>query len=200
MDKINSIDMEFIFKKRGHPPETDQLRTDRCEFSGRVETISDCKNTGSHRKDASILKIKHPDLHRLFNFCKTIGTTPLQEYQQNNYEFWLDNSDESQTSHIQHKKCPPSAFKKFNKHESLNLIRLEQTAKVNTMEAEQKRKTAAAIQKAEKNFALELPMLVEETARDVKLLNAISALESTIKNPRNTYLPNSACYFIMMKT
>ena len=68
------------------------------------------------------------------------------------------------------------------------------------MEAEQKRKTAAAIQKAEKNFALELPMLVEETARDVKLLNAISALESTIKNPRNTYLPNSACYFIMMKT
>ena len=43
---------------------------------------------------------------------------------------------------------------------------------------EQKEKTAEAIQKAEKNFALDLPMLVEETARDVKILNAISALES----------------------
>ena len=46
------------------------------------------------------------------------------------------------------------------------------------MEAEQKEKTAEAIQKAETNFAWDLPMLVEETARDVKILNAISALES----------------------
>ena len=31
--------------------------------------------------------------------------------------------------------------------------------------------------KAEKDFALDLPMLVEETARDVKILSAITALE-----------------------
>ena len=34
------------------------------------------------------------------------------------------------------------------------------------------------IQKAEKNFALELPLLVNGTARDVKILSAISAMET----------------------
>ena len=117
--------------------------------------------------------------NRLFHYCETIGTTLLQEYQQNHYESWLNNSDgESQISHVQHDTCPRSALKKFQKQGSVNLIRLKQTAKLNAMETEQKEKTAEAIQKAEKNFALDLLMLVEETAREVKILNAISALES----------------------
>ena len=29
MDKVNGIEMEFIFKKRGHSPETDRLRKER---------------------------------------------------------------------------------------------------------------------------------------------------------------------------
>ena len=117
--------------------------------------------------------------NRSFKYCLTLGTTPLQEYQQNNHESWLNSSDgESQVSHLQKEKCPTSVIKKFKKHESVNLIRLKQTAKRNTMEPDLKGKTAEAVQRAEKNFALHLPMLVEETARDVKPLNAISALES----------------------
>ena len=52
-----------------------------------------------------------------------------------------------------------------------------ETAKLNTMEAERNQKTTEAIQKAEKNFAFDLPLLVEETVRDVKILSAISAIE-----------------------
>ena len=72
------------------------------------------------------------------------------------------------------------------------------------METEQKKTTAEAIQKAEKNFAMDLPMLVKETARDEKILKAISALEvsqmesilsSTLTIPTEaTYLPDSACF------
>ena len=59
------------------------------------------------------------------------------------------------------------------------------------MESEQKEKTAEAIQKAVKNFALDLPMLVEETARDVKILNAISVLESNqIESTFRPYRPH----------
>ena len=129
---------------------------------------------------------------RFSHYCGTIGTTALQGYQQNNHEFWLNNSDgESQTSHAQHDICPTSALKKFKKHESVILIRLKQTAKLNALETEQKEKTAEAIQKAEKNFALDLSMLVEETARDVKILIAISALESNqIESIFNPHRPH----------
>ena len=37
--------------------------------------------------------------------------------------------------------------------------------------------TEETIKRAEKDFALYLPMLVDETARDVKILSAIAALE-----------------------
>ena len=77
--------------------------------------------------------------NRFFHYCETIGTTPLQEYQQNSHESWLNRFyGGSQTSHIQDEKWPTSALKKFKIHESVNLIRLKQTAKLNTMEAEQK--------------------------------------------------------------
>ena len=29
MEKVNGIGMEFVFKKRGHSPDTDRLRTEK---------------------------------------------------------------------------------------------------------------------------------------------------------------------------
>ena len=117
--------------------------------------------------------------NRFFNFCDTLGTTPLKEFQQNNYESWITQSSdtESQTSNVRKEKCPTNAIKKFRKHETINLIRLKQTVKTNNLDDEHNERTEETIKKAEKDFALDLPMLVEETARDTKILNAITAVE-----------------------
>ena len=66
----------------------------------------------------------------------------------------------------------------FKKYESVNLIRRKQTAKLNTMEKQHNEKSTEAIQRTENDFALDFPLLVDETARDVKILNAISAIEA----------------------
>ena len=101
--------------------------------------------------------------NRFFHYCEAFGTTPLREYQLNDHESWLNNLDgESQTSQIQHEKCPTSASKKAKKHKSVNLFQLKQSARLNTTETERNERTAESIQKAEKNFALDLPMLVGE--------------------------------------
>ena len=52
-----------------------------------------------------------------------------------------------------------------------------QTAKMNVLNREQNEKTLEVIKKAEKAFALDLLLLVDETARDNKILNAIAAIE-----------------------
>ena len=75
------------------------------------------------------------------------------------------------------KKSPTNALKKFRKHETVNLIWLKQTVKTNTMDDEHIEHTEETIEKAERDFALNLPMLVDETARDVKILRAIAAIE-----------------------
>ena len=84
---------------------------------------------------------------------------------------------ESQTSNITQAKCPTNAIKKFRKHETVNVIHLKQTVKTNTLDDEHNERTEETIKKAENDFALDLPMLVEETARDEKILNAITAIE-----------------------
>ena len=61
--------------------------------------------------------------------------------------------------------------------ETVNLIRLKQTIKANTMDDDQIEHTEGTIKRAQRDFALDLPMVVDETARDVKILNAIAALE-----------------------
>ena len=75
-------------------------------------------------------------------------------------------------------KGPTNILRKFKKHESVNLIRSKQTAKQNTLPEERNEKTAAMIKRAEKDFAMDLPLLVEETAQDTKILDAIIALEA----------------------
>ena len=80
-------------------------------------------------------------------------------------------------SNVRQDKCPTNALKKVRKHETVNLIRLKQTVKAKTMDDDQNEHTEETIKRAEKDFALDLPMLVDETARDVKNLSAIAALE-----------------------
>ena len=126
---------------------------------------------------------------QLYN-CETLGTTPLEEYQQNNHECWVVqilSDNESQVSNIRQEKCPTNAIKKFRKHETVTLIRLKQTVKTNTMDDEHNENMEETFKKAEKDFALDLPMLVDETVRDVKILSAIAALEKD--QPEDIFYP-----------
>ena len=90
-------------------------------------------------------------------------------------------------SNIRHEKCPTNAIKKFRKHETVNLIRLKQTVKTNRMDDEHNENLEETIKKAEKDFALDLPMLVDDTARDVKIISAIPALEKN--QPEDIFYP-----------
>ena len=189
MDKVNGIDMEFIYKKRGHSPETKRLwiernhilKPDKTRIVGKgkeSERIQEYQPNQAGRKRIAELNIEIYNC--FFHYCETLETTPLQEFQQNNNESWINNNQsdgESQTSRAKQDKCPTNALRRFRKHETVYLIRLKQTAKMNTMDTEQNESTAEAIKKAEKNFALDLPLLVDETARDVKILNTIAAIE-----------------------
>ena len=82
---------------------------------------------------------------------------------------------------------PDKRLEEVQKHKSVNLIRLKQTAEQNTLPEERNEKTAAMIKRAEKDFAMDLPLLVEKTARDTKILDAIVALETGISE--NIFYP-----------
>ena len=167
MDKVNGTEMDFIYKKRGHSPETKHLwiaknhilkpnKTTIVERGKESERIQDNRPPQNGCKRIAELNIE--TYKRCFFYCETLETTPLQEFQQNNNESWIHNyqSDgESQTSRIKQDKWPTSALKRFRKHETVNLIRLKQTAKMNTLDPEQNEKTAEVIKKAEKDFALD---------------------------------------------
>ena len=199
MDKVNGIDMTFIFKKRGHSPETKRLwiernhllKPDRTRIVGKgkeSERIQEYRPNQASRKRIAEINIKI--YNRFFRYCETLETTPLLEYQQNNNESWLHNNQsdgESETSHIKRDKCPTSALKKFKKHETVNLIRLKQTAIKNTLSNDQNQGTEETIKRVEKDFALDIPLLVDETARDIKILNAIAALEN--QQPDSIFYP-----------
>ena len=55
------------------------------------------------------------------------------------------------------------------------------------MDDEHNEHTEKTIKRAEKDFAFDLPMLVEETARDVKILSAIAAVETN--QPEDIFYP-----------
>ena len=189
MDKVNGIDIEFVFKKRGHSPETNKLRSERNKIlqpnrtrivgkGSENERIQQYRPSQQDRKE--IERINIMIYNRFFNYCESLGTTPLREFNENIHESWINVSsdNESQISHLKTEKCPTNILKKFKKHESVNLIRLKQTAKRNTLPEERNEKTAEMIKKAEREFAMDLPMLVDETAQDTKILDAIIALET----------------------
>ena len=138
--------MNFIFKKRGHSPETKRLwiernhllKPDGTRIVGKgkeSERIQEYRPNQASRKRIAEINIKI--YNRFFRYCETLETTPLLEYQQNNNESWLQNNQsdgESETSHIKRDKCLTNALKKFKKHETVNLIRLKQTAIKNTQQ------------------------------------------------------------------
>ena len=152
MDKVNGIDMDFIFKKRGHSPETKRLwiernhilKPDKTRIVGKgkeSERIQEYRPNQEGRKRIADLNIEI--YNRFFHYCETLETTPLQEFQRNNNESWINSNQsdgESQTSRAKQDKCPTNALKKFRKHETVNLIRLKQTARINTLEPEQNEK------------------------------------------------------------
>ena len=189
MDKVNGIDKDFIYKKRGHSPETKRLwvernhlvKPDKTRIVGKGkkrERIREYRPNQAGRK--RIVELNIEIYNPFFHYCETLGTTPLSEFQQNNNESWLYNNQsdgESETSRTKQDKCPTNALKRFKKHETVNLIRLKQTAKKNLQSTNQNENTEEAIKRAEKDFVLDLPLLVDETARDIKILNGIAAIE-----------------------
>ena len=54
----------------------------------------------------------------------------------------------------------------------------KQTTKQNTLPEDRNGKTAKTIKKAEKDFSMDLPLLVDETAQDAKMLDGIIPLET----------------------
>ena len=137
MDKVNGIDMQFIYKKRGHSPDTYRLWTERKRLlepettrivgkGSEHERLQEYRPPQQARK--RIVELNIQIYNRFFHYCETLETTPLREFQQNKHESWIiqNSSDgESQVSNVRQEKCHTNALKKFRKHETVNLIRLK---------------------------------------------------------------------------
>ena len=76
-----------------------------------------------------------------------------------------------ETGEVSHKR--PQKFQKTR----ISKLKLPKAVKANTKDTERNAQSEEAVRKAEKDFALDLPMLVDETAGDMKILNAIAAVE-----------------------
>ena len=101
------------------------------------------KTAESGKKQEKLEKEATWKITRLSTFTastKTESELNKQVYiQQNNHEFKIiqNLSDtERQVSNIRQEKCHTNALKKLRKHETVNLIQLEQTVKTNTMDNE----------------------------------------------------------------
>ena len=86
MDKVNDIDMEFVFKKRRHSPETRKLHMEgnknfeekklRIVGKGQEnERIQEFRPSQQGRKEVG--KLNTEIYNRLIQYCENIGTTPL---------------------------------------------------------------------------------------------------------------------------
>ena len=101
MDKVNGIDMEFVYKKRGHSPEIKRLwikrnhilKPDKTRIVGKgneSERIQEYRPNQAGRKPIAELNIEI--YNRFFHYRETLETTPLQGFQQNNDESWINNN------------------------------------------------------------------------------------------------------------
>ena len=118
---------------------------------------------------------------RRYKYSNRITTVLLKQH----------SGQESKASYVKRDTCPTDVLRKFRRYESINLIRLKQTAKLNQHGEAKNEKTAEAIRKAEKNSLMNLTLLVDETARDVKILNAILVVETDrIKDIFSPYRPH----------
>ena len=94
MDKVNGIDMHFIFKKRGHSPDILKLWTERKRLLKPEKTRTVGKGTDNERLQEyrpsqqvrkRIAELNVQIYNRFFSFCETLGSTPLKEFQLNNH-------------------------------------------------------------------------------------------------------------------
>ena len=87
IDKVNGIDMNFIFKKRGHSPETDRLRQERNRIlkpnktrivgsGSENERIQQFRPSLEGRKQ--IERINILSYNRFFDFCEKNWNNPTQ--------------------------------------------------------------------------------------------------------------------------
>ena len=89
MNKVNGIDMHSIFKKRGHSPGTLKLWTERKRLLKPEKMRIVGKRTANERLQEyrpsqqvrkRIAELNVQIYNRFFNFCETLGTTPLKEF------------------------------------------------------------------------------------------------------------------------
>ena len=90
MDKVNGMEMEFIFKKGGNSPETDRLRKERnrilkpdsLRIVGRGRENEKLQEYQPSQQGRKQVKKQNIEIYnRFFNYRGTLGTTPLHEYQ-----------------------------------------------------------------------------------------------------------------------
>ena len=95
MDRVNGIDLQFIFKKRGHSPETSRLRTERFSLlqPNRTRIVGKGKDNErileyrpSQQDRKEIEKLNILIYNRFFYHCEKLGTTPLREFNENLHE------------------------------------------------------------------------------------------------------------------
>ena len=99
LDEVNGIDMEVIFEKQCHSPETQKERNkiltqNKMTIVGKGrgnERIQEYRPSQQGHKQVE--KLNTDIYNRFFHYCEDIGTTSLQEYQRNNLESWLNSSD-----------------------------------------------------------------------------------------------------------
>ena len=75
-------------------------------------------------------------------------------------------------------RCPTAILKKYPKHETVNFIKLKQYAKTNTLSDQLNEQTGNTIKKVEKEFAIDLDLLANESAKDNRIMGAITAIEN----------------------
>ena len=111
MNKVNEIDIEFIYKKRGPSHETNRLRLERNRilkpYKTRVmgkgrdnERLEEYHPSQQGRKEIEWINIMI--CNRCFHHCETLGTTPRREFNEIIHGSWINASldTESQASQL----------------------------------------------------------------------------------------------------
>ena len=87
MDKVNGIDMNFLYKKMGHSPglwvgRNHILKPERTRIVGKgkeSERIQEYRPNQAGRE--RIVELNTEIYNRFFHYCEALGTTPLSEHQ-----------------------------------------------------------------------------------------------------------------------
>ena len=115
-------------------------------------------------------------------YCESFGSTPQIKVMRHNsqllQEIDSDSDDYSVTHNSRSEKCAMAILKKFSKFETVNFIKMRQYAKTNSLSDDLNERTGERIKKAERDFALDLNLLANESAKDSKIMGTISAIEN----------------------